>query len=29
MIKVDNDWQSFLDEEQSKDYYRDLKSFLA
>ena len=29
MIKLDNDWDTFLEEETSKPYYRELKKFLA
>ena len=29
MIKTDNDWKDFLDSEQQKDYYKELKQFLV
>lgn len=29
MIKIDNDWKDFLDSEQQKDYYKELKQFLV
>lgn len=28
MIRINNDWQSWFDEEQRKDYYRSLRAFL-